>query len=325
MRFATWHDGQAAQAGVVSGDTVHPFIGGETVLGVIRSGLAAALTTGARAVAESAPTPLDEVRLLPPLEPPSIRDFAAFEKHVEGALLSVSSQRVIPHEWYQRPAFYFANPQALVGANDDVEVPPGSTELDFELEVAAIVTGDARSVSPDQAREHIFGYTIMNDWSARDIQESEMRVGLGPAKSKDSATTLGPWIVTRDELEGYRDHDGFLMLTLNVLLNGVEIGRDLLANMSWTFEELVAQAALGTVVRSGDVIGSGTCGNGGSLAELWGFAGERIPPPLQPSDVVEMVVEGIGSIRNRVVTGVDPVSIPAARPARSRAEKAKGI
>jgi 2-keto-4-pentenoate hydratase/2-oxohepta-3-ene-1,7-dioic acid hydratase in catechol pathway len=141
-----------------------------------------------------------------------------------------------------------------------------------------------------------------------------MRVGLGPAKGKDFASTLGPWLVTADEFEPYRDAEGFLRLRMSVEVNGVEVGRDLLSNMGWPFEELVAYASRGTVVRPGDVLGSGTCGNGGCLAELWGRSGTQLPPPLCPGDIVTMTVEGIGRISNRVVVGRAPVQIPRARP-----------
>jgi 2-keto-4-pentenoate hydratase/2-oxohepta-3-ene-1,7-dioic acid hydratase in catechol pathway len=218
-------------------------------------------------------------------------------------------------EWYEAPAFYFTNPYAVTGPYDDVPVPPGSAMLDFELEAAAVVGRDGASLTPEQARDHIFGYTIMNDWSARDLQRREMKVSLGPAKGKDSATTLGPWLVTADELEPYRDPDGFLALDLRVSVNGAEVGQDLLSNMGWPFEELLSYASRGTWVRAGDVLGSGTCGNGGCLAELWGRRGQLDPPPLRPGDVVEMTVEGIGTIRNTVVPGPD---LPPVRPARRR-------
>jgi 2-keto-4-pentenoate hydratase/2-oxohepta-3-ene-1,7-dioic acid hydratase in catechol pathway len=145
--------------------------------------------------------------------------------------------------------------------------------------------------------------------------EDRGKVNLGPAKGKDSATTLGPWLVTADELEPYRDEDGFLALDLRVAVNGVEVGQDLLSNMSWPFEELISYASRGTQVRAGDVLGSGTCGNGGCLAELWGRRGRPDPPPLRPGDVVEMTVEGIGTIRNHVVPGLQ---LPPIRRARRR-------
>ncbi|MFY9775553.1 MAG: fumarylacetoacetate hydrolase family protein, partial [Trebonia sp.] len=143
----------------------------------------------------------------------------------------------------------------------------------------------------------------------------EMKVMLGPAKGKDSATTLGPWLVTADELEPYRDTDGFLALDLRAFVNGELVGQDLLSNMGWPFEELIAYASRGTEVRAGDVLGSGTCGNGGCLAELWGRRGRIDPPPLRPGDVVELTVEGIGTVRNRVVAGL---ALPPVREARAR-------
>jgi 2-keto-4-pentenoate hydratase/2-oxohepta-3-ene-1,7-dioic acid hydratase in catechol pathway len=318
MRFATYaQTAGAARAGVVTDAGIHPLPAGVTVLDLVRSGLPAALAAGERALGEAA-APLESVRLLPPLAAPTVRDFVAFEEHVEGVAASVGdtagTSAVVP-EWYQAPTFYFTNPYALIGAFDDVPVPPGSQLLDFELEVAVVVGRDGASLTPEQAREHIFGYTVLNDWSARDLQRREMKVLLGPAKGKDSATTLGPWLVTADELEPYRDVDGFLALDLRATVNGELIGQDLLSNMGWPFEELIAYAARGTEVRAGDVLGSGTCGNGGCLAELWGRRGWIDPPPLTPGDVVELTVEGIGTVRNRIVAGL---TLPPVRAARDR-------
>ncbi|HZB21354.1 MAG TPA: fumarylacetoacetate hydrolase family protein, partial [Blastococcus sp.] len=312
MRFATWELGGRVQAGVVGTAGLHALREGTTVLDLVRSGLPAALEAGAAALAGPA-VPLDAVRLLPPLQAPTVRDFVAFEEHVEGVRKAIDGVAGVVDEWYQAPTFYFTNPYALIGAHDDVAVPPGSQRFDFELEVAVVVGRDGASLTPEQARDAIFGYTIFNDWSARDLQAREMKVNLGPAKGKDSATTLGPWLVTADELEPYRDEDGFLALDMRVSVNDVEVGQDLLSNMGWPFEELISYASRGTEVRAGDVLGSGTCGNGGCLAELWGRRGGLSPPPLQPGDVVEMTVEGIGTIRNRVVPGLELPSVAAAR------------
>ncbi|MGY1697476.1 fumarylacetoacetate hydrolase family protein [Geodermatophilus sp. SYSU D00814] len=324
MRFATWSAGGAVSAGVVSDlpdgtAGLHALPEGTTVLDLVRAGLPAALAAGEEALRRPA-VPLDAVRLLPPLEAPTVRDFVAFEEHVEGVRKAVDGVAGVVEEWYQAPTFYFTNPYALVGAHDDVAVPPDSRRFDFELEVAVVVGRDGASLTPEQARDHVFGYTVLNDWSARDLQAREMKVNLGPAKGKDSATTLGPWLVTADELEPYRDADGFLALDMRVGVNGTEVGQDLLSNMGWPFEELVSYASRGTEVRAGDVLGSGTCGNGGCLAELWGRRGDAAPPPLQPGDVVEMTVEGIGTVRNRVVAGVDLPPVRAARP-RPRTRK----
>jgi 2-keto-4-pentenoate hydratase/2-oxohepta-3-ene-1,7-dioic acid hydratase in catechol pathway len=242
-----------------------------------------------------------------------VRDFVTFEEHVEGVRRSVGGAAGVPHRWYAAPTFYFTNPYAVYGPHDDIPVPPGSNVLDFELEVAAVIGKEGRDLTPEQAREHIVGYTVFNDWSARDLQSAEMRVGLGPCKGKDTAATLGPHLVTADELEPFRDQDGFLRLALTAEINGEVVGKDLLSNMSWTFEEMVAYASRGTVVRPGDVLGSGTCGNGGCLAELWGVRGTQDPPPLKPGDTVTLTVEGIGTVSNTVVAGPDPVPVPAAR------------
>ena len=323
MRFVTVDVDGDVRAGVVDDDGVHLLPPSTSVLGLVERGLATALQVGARAVSEPA-VPLDLVRLLPPLAPPTVRDFVAFEEHVEGVVQSVAGGAGVVAEWYDAPTFYFTNPFVLVGAGDDVAVPPGSQLLDFELEVAVVVGGvegsTYASLTPEDSRAHLFGYTVMNDWSARDLQRREMKVQLGPAKGKDFATTLGPWLVTADELEGYRDADGFLALDMRVSVNGTVVGQDLLSNMGWPFEELVSYASRGSRIRPGDVLGSGTCGNGGCLAELWGRRGQLDPPSLQPGDVVEMTVEGIGTIRNRVVAGPDLPAVPAARP-RPRARE----
>jgi 2-keto-4-pentenoate hydratase/2-oxohepta-3-ene-1,7-dioic acid hydratase in catechol pathway len=319
MRFATWESDGQVTAGVVSETGLHALPARTTVLDLVRGGLPAALETGAAAL-DTPAVPLGSVRLLPPLAAPTVRDFVAFEEHVEGVRKAIDGQAGVVDEWYQAPTFYFTNPYALIGAHDDVAVPPGSQLLDFELEVAVVVGRDGASLTPETAREHVFGYTVLNDWSARDLQAREMKVNLGPAKGKDFATTLGPWLVTADELEPYRDTEGYLQLTMSVSVNGTEVGQDLLSNMGWPFEELISYASRGTEVRAGDVLGSGTCGNGGCLAELWGRRGELIPPPLRPGDVVEMTVEGIGTIRNRVVPGVE---LPPVRPARPRPRNRK--
>ncbi|MER6987568.1 fumarylacetoacetate hydrolase family protein [Saccharopolyspora hirsuta] len=313
MRFATVEEpGGAVRCGVVEGDLLHRMPPGTTVLGLVRDGVLH--QAGAAALSTRDVVPLAGVRLLPPLQPPTVRDFVAFEEHVEGVRRGVDGATGVVAEWYEAPAFYFTNPYAVIGAHDEVRIPPGCEELDFELEVAAVVGRDGTDLGPGEV--HIVGYTVLNDWSARDLQRREMRVNLGPAKGKDFATTLGPCLVTADELEPHRDADGFLQLEMRVAVNGQQIGHDLLSNMSWPFEELVAHASRGTWVRAGDVLGSGTCGNGGCLAELWGLRGERTPPPLQPGDVVEMTVEGLGAIRNTVVPGpqVPPVGAARSRP-----------
>ncbi|MET7474075.1 fumarylacetoacetate hydrolase family protein [Streptomyces sp. NPDC005648] len=301
MRIASYvHEGRR-RCGIVEGDAVRPLPEGTSPLDAPQ----------ARPVGAS--VPLTDVQLLPPLQPPTVRDFVTFEEHVEGVRRSVDGAGGVPEAWYDAPTFYFTNPYAIVGPYDTVRMPPGSRVLDFELEVAAVIGREGRDLTPERAREHILGYTILNDWSARDLQSREMQVRLGPCKGKDTAATLGPYLVTADELEPYRDADGFLRLALTAEVNGEVVGKDLLSNMSWTFEEMTAYASRGTVVRPGDVLGSGTCGNGGCLAELWGVRGRQDPPPLRPGDTVTLTVEGIGTVSNTVVTGPGPVPLPVAR------------
>jgi 2-keto-4-pentenoate hydratase/2-oxohepta-3-ene-1,7-dioic acid hydratase in catechol pathway len=302
MKIARVELDGTARVGLVEDDEVHLI---DSALGV-----GEVLREPERAQPTSAAIPLDSARLLPPLDPPSIRDFLTFERHVEGMVRLHEPPRDIHPRWYEAPTFYFSNPYSVVGPNDDVPVPPGCGVFDYELEVAAVIGRDGHDLTPAAARAHIAAYTVMNDWSARDLQFEEMQVGLGPAKGKDSAITLGPWLVTADELEPYRRGDR-LDLRMEVQINGETIGSDSLASMAWSFEDLVAYASRGTWVRTGDVLGSGTCGSG-CLAELWGRAGRREPPALAGGDVVTMTVEGIGTISNRVVEGTEPVPVPRA-------------
>jgi len=285
VRLARWVGASGTVGeGFVVGDRVVPFPGGATVATVLEGGLGSA-----RALLGSAGSDgerLDAVRLLAPLVPAAIRDFVAFEEHVEGVTASVDGASDVVPEWYQAPTFYFTNPHTVLGP-DDVLSPPVSERLDFELEVAVVLGGPAGSdLAPADAATRIFGYTIMNDWSARDLQGREMKVRLGPAKGKDFGTSLGPWIVTADELEQFVDADGFLAIRAEVSVNGVPVGEDLVSNMGWPFPELVAYASRNSRVVAGDVLGSGTVGNGGCLAELWGRRGELSPPPLREGDVV---------------------------------------
>jgi 2-keto-4-pentenoate hydratase/2-oxohepta-3-ene-1,7-dioic acid hydratase in catechol pathway len=247
------------------------------------------------------------------VQPTVVRDFVTFEAHVEGVRRSIDGNPGVPEQWYVAPTFYFTNPYSIRGPVDPVPIPPGCQMFDFELEVAAVIGRAGRDLTPEQARDHILGYTIFNDWSARDLQSAEMKVGLGPCKGKDTSTTLGPWLVTADELEPYRDADGFLDLELTAAVNGAQVGHDRLSHMGWTFEDMVAYASRGTWIKPGDVLGSGTCGNGGCLAELWGRNGRQTPPPLRAGDTVTLAVQGIGTLDNTVVAGVAPVPIPAAR------------
>lgn len=255
--------------------------------------------------------PFDESGVLhPPLPVTTLRDFITFEQHTAGSLRAVRGTSEVPEAWFRAPAFYFTNPYAAVGSGQEVPVPPGCHAFDFELEVGVVISKDGFNVSVEEAWDHVGGFTIFNDWSARDLQQDEMGVGLGPAKGKDTASTLGPVVVTLDELEAYR-RGGRYDLAMEVTVNGERIGGDTLANMAWSFADLIAYASRGTWVRRGDILGSGTCG-GGCLAEFWGWAGEQSPAPLGVGDEVAMTVEGIGTIRNVVVQGPEAHPVHAA-------------
>jgi len=242
----------------------------------------------------------DAVRLRAPIrQPPTVRDFYAFEEHVKTARQRRGLE--MDPDWYELPVFYFSNPYAIVGPDDDVAIAPGSAEMDFELEVAAIVGRGGVDIPPDQAETHIAGFCIMNDWSARDIQRREMKLSMGPVKGKDFATSLGPALVTPDELESARRGRAY-DLTMTASVNGVEYSRASLADIYWSFGEMLAYASRGTRIETGDVIGSGTCGTG-CILELSLVHGADAYPWLAPGDVVELAVDRLGTLRNRVVAG----------------------
>jgi len=283
-----------------------------------RGGKQALLEAGAAAL-ENAPGPqVDEVRLRAPLHPASIRDSVSFEAHIEGARKSQEGATdAVPQRWYEAPCFYFTNPHVCHGPFEDVRRFPGSELFDLECEVAAVYGEHGSNLTPEEAAAGIVGYTIFNDWSARDIQKLEGQMPFGFFKGKDGAHTLGPYLVTADELEPHRTADGFLDLTMRAYINDELLGEDSLANMAWTFEELVSFASRGSAVGPGDVLGSGTHQRG-CLTEIWGRAGEHTPPPLIPGDVVTLTVEGLGLVRNRVIEAADVPPIPRARKSQPR-------
>jgi 2-keto-4-pentenoate hydratase/2-oxohepta-3-ene-1,7-dioic acid hydratase in catechol pathway len=322
MKIATWMQGSEQRCGFVHEGEAFALPPDVAALDVVRGGLDAAIALGRERIQQGGAVALHDVRLLPPLAPPTVRDFVTFEEHVEGIVKSAAGgDPGVAAQWYEAPTFYFTNPHTLKAGGELISPPWGEQALDFELEVAAIVGAvpgsEGRSLTPQEASEHIFGYTIFNDWSARDIQYREMQVNLGPCKGKDFASTLGPWIVTADEFAGRHDEDGFLQISASVSINGEVFGRDVLSHMGWSFADLVAYASRSSRVVPGDVLASGTTGHG-CLAEIWGRAGERVPRPLQAGDVVRMDVEGIGYIENEIAESVPTPPIRQARPRRGR-------
>lgn len=225
----------------------------------------------------------------------SLRDFYAFEQHVK-TCRAHRGLGMVP-QWYDVPVFYFSNPVAIIGEGDPVHSPQGSNALDYELELACVVGKPASNLpADDSAMDCLAGFTIMNDWSARDIQRTEMAVGLGPSKSKDFATSLGPRLVPFADLKSHY-RDGRLHLEMTARVNGKEYSRGNAGSMYWTWPQILAHASRDTELRPGDVIGSGTVGTG-CILEL---TPEKVAGWLKAGDVVELEVEGIGILTNRVV------------------------
>jgi fumarylacetoacetate (FAA) hydrolase len=248
---------------------------------------------------EGAPlaVPLASVTLRAPIpRPPSMRDGYAFRQHVLTARKNRGLE-MIP-EFDQFPVFYFTNHAGVVGPGDVHVKPLHANRLDYELEAAIVVAKEARDVHAKDATALVFGMTIMNDWSARALQMEEMKLNLGPAKGKDFATSLGPWLVTLDELADRRSGDHFDLAML-ARVNGKELSRGNVKDMTWSFAQILERASYGVTLHPGDVIGSGTCGTG-CLLEL---NGSKITNDLwlRNGDVVELEIERLGVLQNRVV------------------------
>jgi 2-keto-4-pentenoate hydratase/2-oxohepta-3-ene-1,7-dioic acid hydratase in catechol pathway len=310
-RYARFVEHGIVHTGVIRHDRVHDLPGDADILDVLRAPeqertdiLLKAGKQQRKAVADT--------RFVTPIEPRALRDFVTFEAHIAGMKKGEPGDGTVPEQWYAAPRFLFGNPWSVIGTGADVPMPPFTQKLDFELEVAAIIKNTVRDVAPEDAAGHIAGYCIWNDWSARDIQGEEMRVGLGPSKGKDFANTLGPWITTPDELREYREGDRY-DLPMTVSINGTVVGSDNLKNMSWSFEEMLVHASRDAIVGAGDVLGSGTASTG-ALSEMWSRSGALTPPPLAVGDVVTMEVEALGVITNRIVEGTSPAHVvPPAR------------
>lgn len=261
------------------------------------------------AAASQQPTlELDAVKLLAPIpHPPQMRDFAGFEKHLaqgllqgrklraskspdpEAAMKEMEEKKIlaIPETWYRFPFYYHPNRLNVIGTDQDVTWPAYSKVMDFELEFGCYIGKPGKDIPKEKAREHIFGYTIFNDFSARDEQMIEMQSGAGAGKGKDfdGSKPMGPCLVTADELtDPYK-------LAMSVRVNGEEWGRGNSAEMHWRFEDFIARASISETLHSGEFIASGTVGNGSGI-EFNRF--------LKSGDLVELEVEGIGVLRNRV-------------------------
>ena len=230
----------------------------------------------------------------PILAPPSLRDFYAFERHV-GTMWKRRDME-IPEAWYRLPIFYFSNVSEIRGPNDPVYAPRGSEELDYELEVAALIDTPVRDLDAARGTEAIGGYLVLNDWSARDLQRDESTVRLGPAKGKDFASSIGPWLVTPDELADARQDKGY-DLAMTATVNGQELSRGSWASAHFSFGEMVERASADARLRPGDLLGSGTVGTG-CLLEIRDESFKRY---LEPGDTVTLAIERLGELTAPVV------------------------
>lgn len=261
-----------------------------------------------RAASQATITDLDSIQGLrhaqgsyalrtPVPNPPTIRDFYVFEQHVKASRARRGAE-MIP-AWYEFPVFYFTNSSELYGTDEPVPYPTRSQEMDFELEIACVIGREGKDIAADDAPGYIAGYMVMNDWSARDLWRQEQVLNMGPAKGKDFALSLGPWLVTPDELADCRagaGKDERYNLAMTGRINGDELSHDNATSMYYTFPQMIERASQQVRLRPGDIIGSGTCGTG-CILEL----GTERHRWLLPGDVVEMEIERLGVLRNTIV------------------------
>ncbi|GAA1867443.1 hypothetical protein GCM10009836_54820 [Pseudonocardia ailaonensis] len=293
----TYSGADGPRTGILLDDRVHGLAAGTTLLDLLTRGeLDEAGDAARRDPAEV--RALADVRLLSPLpRPPSVRDSLGFLDHLRGCYKALGRPGDLHEAWYQTPAYYFANVGSIVGPYDDVPVPPGCALFDFELEVAAVIGRGGRDLHPDTAAEHIAGYTMFNDWSARDIQMRDMAQGIGMGKSKDGASTLGPAL----------DTDPDLGTELSASLNGEVLASGTLSQLDWSFGEMVAYASRGCDLVPGDVVCSGTV-PGGCLLEHVDTPVVAEARWLRPGDVVSLRGFG-GETRQTVVAGAPLVPL----------------
>lgn len=284
MRLVTYRSPAGPRVGILGPDGVHDAgFDGDMVALIERWPEPAAASAALALVADGSPG-VPEAELLAPLRPRSLRDFLTFEGHLHNVMRGLG--RPIAPEWYEVPAYYKGMPDTVIGPEAVIPWPAYSDRLDHELELAAVIGRPGRDIPRELAFEHIFGWTIWNDLSARDVQARELPLSMGPAKAKDwdGSNVLGPCIVTADELDG-RD------LAMAVRINGETWGSARSSAMYHGFDALIAYASMAQTLHPGEVLGSGTApGGSGIEQDRW----------IRPGDLIEMEIEGIGILRNRV-------------------------
>jgi len=333
MKWVTYKADQndvAERTGVLSGDVIHAVPPGVTLLELIGRGAGGLRAAGEEALRSASTVRLDDVTLMAPIpRPPSIRDSLCFLDHMRNCQAALGSGRALSDTWYRIPAFYFACPATVLGPYDDAPTAPGSAWQDFELEIAAVIGTSGKDLTVEQADQAIIGYMIFNDWSARDLQQLDSQLAIGQGKGKDGGVTLGPYLVTPDELEPYRhpSHPGKLSLQVTALVNETVIGSGSTGQMDWTFGEVISYASRGVTLTPGDVIGSGTVPTCTLVEHLNPAALESFPGWLHDGDVVTLQVQGLGETRQTVRASSAPHPLaarpnPDAAPAPTRVNRA---
>lgn len=312
MRWATYRSKSAASAadrvGLVVGESVHglpPGIRLLELLGDRGEKLAQAAERAERSPSEV--LPLDQVRLRPPVDhPPAIRDFSSFLEHHRAGIQAIGQK--FDEAWFEIPFFYFSNPNTLLGDSDEFKMPVNSGQMDYELEICAVIGRAGMDIDPDEAESYIAGYSIFNDWSARDLQRDEMaRAPVGPAKGKDTANSIGPFLVTPDELEDRRKDQAF-DLKMTATVNGRQYSAGNWSTIYWSMAEMIAYASRNTRLVPGDILCTGTVGTG-CILELSTTHGSDKYPWLKPGDELVLEVERLGRLRNRIGVGEPPKPI----------------
>jgi 2-keto-4-pentenoate hydratase/2-oxohepta-3-ene-1,7-dioic acid hydratase in catechol pathway len=273
MKYVTYEAGAGPRVGILDGDQVLDAGFDGDMIAFIEAGAPVGSTR-----------PVAGAVLRAPLRPRSLRDFLAFEGHLINAFAKLG--REIPQEWYEVPAYYKGLPDTVIGPGEEIPWPSYSSQLDHELELAAVIGRPGKDISVESALDHIFGYTLWNDMSARDVQRRELPVGMGPCKAKDwdGSNVLGPCLVTADEIDPSD-------VRLTVRVNDEVWGSDTTAHMHHSFADMIAYASRDLTLRPGEVIGSGTAATG---------SGVELDRWLQPGDVIELEADGIGVLRNTI-------------------------
>jgi 2-keto-4-pentenoate hydratase/2-oxohepta-3-ene-1,7-dioic acid hydratase in catechol pathway len=297
------------RVGLLSGDDIAALPAGTRLMDLIGQGHHEMRRAGETALESGERFARSAVSLRPPIpNPPSIRDFSSFHEHISVSMRNIGA--TFNDNWFEAPVFYFTSPNNLFADGELVRIPGDTRQMDYELEIACVIGRGGIDIAPADALDHVAGYTILNDWSARDLQAAEMkRLPIGPGKGKDASTSIGPYLVTSDELEDRASGTGF-DLTMTARVNGTEYSRGVWSSLYWSFAEMIAFASRSSPLVPGDIIGAGTVGTG-CILEQSGTHGADRYPWLKEGDTVELEIERIGTLTNTVRWNKPPVPLRA--------------